>query len=88
MDWHNQHENLVNLIQKISHESSMLFWEKAIGMNLAYMEWDDNYSFEKKCIRAIYHIGQNESASILIKIMESENVEIRNMAKHELDKIN
>ena len=47
MDWHNQHENLVNLIQKISHESSMLFWEKAIGMNLAYMEWDDNYSFEK-----------------------------------------
>lgn len=88
MDWHNQHENIVNLIQKISHESSLYYLEKAIELKLVYMEWDDNYSFEKKCIRAIYHIGKNESVSILKRVMESDVEEISNMAKRELNKLN
>lgn len=88
MDWHNQHENLVNLIQKISHASSLNYLEKAIEMKFVYMEWDDNYSFEKKCIRAIYHIGKNESVNILKRVMESDIEEISNMAKRELNKLN
>ena len=88
MDWHNQHENLVNLIQKISHESSLNYLEKAIGMKFVYMEWDDNYSFEKKCIRAIFYIGKKESISILKRVMESDIEEISNLAERELKKLN
>lgn len=87
MDWHTQHENLVAIIQKVADASSMEYLEKAIDLDLKYLEWDDNHSFEIKCVRAIYQIGKSDAKPFLERISASEVECIREMAVRQMGKI-
>lgn len=86
-DWHFQHENIVLILQKISSVESMEYLYNAIGLHLQYLEWDDNYAFEVKCIRAIYHIGKERSRSYLDKLCKHPNRVIREMSQRQIKKM-
>ena len=40
---------------------SLEYLYNAMDLHLQYLEWDDNYAFEVKCVRAIYQIGKEKS---------------------------
>lgn len=86
-DWHYKHEDIVTLLQKISSEKSIKYLYDAIELHPEYLEWDDNYAFEVKCVRAIYHIGMEKSYSYLEELCEHPNAVIREMAQRQLKKL-
>ena len=83
-DWHKQHEDIVNLLQEISAGSSVDVLYKAIYLKLSYLEWDDNFSFQKKCVRAINHIGGESARRYLELLGQEKNSIIRELAERKL----
>lgn len=85
--WHTQHENIVMLIQKIGNEESIEYLNKAIYLQLEYLEWDDNYAFQTKCVRALASIGGTKAVTALKAIAEIDNPIIKKLAKRKLAEI-
>ncbi len=86
-DWHYKHEDIATLLQKISSEKSIKYLYDAIELHPEYLEWDDNYAFEVKCVQAIYHIGMEKSYSYLEELCKHPNVVIRETAQRQLKKL-
>lgn len=86
-NWHHSHEDIVGILQKISSPKSMQYLYDAIDLRPQYLSWDDNYAFEKKCIRAIYHIGKETSFKYLDKLCKHSNETIREMAQRQINKL-
>lgn len=86
-EWHEQHENIVMLIQKISDEDSIDYLFNAIHLKLSYLEWDDNYSFQTKCIRAIGNIGGKKAIKYLETLCEDANSIVREISQKQLEKL-
>ena len=86
-EWHTQHENIVMLIQQIGKEESVEYLNKAIYLQLEYLEWDDNYVFECKCVRAIARIGGPKAVNALKAISEIDNHIIKKLATRKLTEI-
>ena len=86
-DWHSSHEDIVALLEKISSLSSLSYLYDAINLKPDYLQWDDNYSFEKKCIHALAKIGKDKSIDYLSKLLDSNNPIISECAMKQLNKI-
>lgn len=86
-DWHYKHEDITLLLQKISSDKSIKYLYDAIELHPEYLAWDDNYSFEVKCVRAIYYIGKEKSYSYLEKLCKHSNNVIREMAQRQIKKL-
>lgn len=86
-DWHYKHEDITWLLQKISSVKSMEYLYDAIEVHPQYLEWDDNYAFEVKCVRAIYYIGREKSFPYLEKLCKHPNEVIREMAQRQMKKL-
>ena len=86
-DWHNKHEDIVMLIEKISDCQSLEYLFHAIFLKPNYLVWDDNCSFEKKCIYALMKIGKEKSVSYLKQIGNNDNKIISDCAKRQLVEI-
>lgn len=86
-DWHYKHEDIASLLQKISSVKSIDYLYDAIELHPQYLEWDDNYAFEVKCVRAIYYIGKEKSFSYLEKLCKHSNRIIREMAQRQIKKL-
>lgn len=74
------HEDIAWLLQKISSAKSLEYLYDAIELHPQYLAWDDNFAFEIKCVRAIYHIGKE-------KLCKHSNEVIRKMAQRQIKKI-
>ncbi len=85
--WHEQHENIVILLQKIHSSSSVIYLKKAIYMHPQYLEWDDNYAFEVKCIWALGYIKNSEAKKVLEQVSKDTNEILSQNAKKQLGKI-
>ena len=85
--WHYKHEDITLLLQKISSEKSINYLYNAIGLHPEYLNWDENYAFEVKCVRAIYYIGREKSYSYLKKLCGHSNMIISEMAKKQFEKL-
>ncbi len=85
-DWHEQHENIVMILQKLHSPLSVDYLKKAIYMNLKYLEWDDNYAFEVKCIWALGYIHNLESKLVLEEITRNSNKILSENAENQLKK--
>ena len=72
-NWHNKHEDLIMLLEKINVLDSLDYLYKAIHLKLDYLSWDENYSFEKKCIYAIAKIGKQDALPYLKKLCCDNN---------------
>ena len=70
-DWHKQHEDIVDMLQRISDESSIEPLYQTMYLKLQYLEWDDNYSLQKRCTRAIAGIGGEKTLDYLVKMLYS-----------------
>lgn len=86
-DWHYKHEDITWILQRISSAESIEYLYDAIKLRPQYLEWDDNYAFEVKCVRAIYHIGKEKAFSYLEKLCKHSNDIIREMAQRQLKKL-
>ena len=86
-DWHYQHENIVLLLQRISSVESLEYLYNAMDLHLQYLEWDDNYAFEVKCVRAIYQIGKEKSVPYLKELCRHPNSIIRKTAQRQIEKM-
>lgn len=86
-DWHKQHENIVTMLQKIFAESSVDVLYQAIYLPLEYLEWDDNLSFQKRCVRAIAAIRDARAIIALQRLAQEENEIIRELAERKLAQI-
>lgn len=85
--WHNRHEDIALLLQKIRASESVEYLYKAIFLKPAYLEWDDNYAFEKKCIHAIAKSGCREAVDKLRLLVTNKNEIIRLCAEQQLQKV-
>ena len=84
--WHEKHEDIVFLLQKIRDSESVECLYQAIFLRPAYLKWDDNYSFERKCIHAIAKCGNQEAVNKLKLLVTSNNEIIRLCAERQLQK--
>lgn len=85
--WHNKHEDIALLLQKIGASESIEYLYKAIFLKPAYLEWDDNYAFERKCIHAIAKCGNREAIDKLKLLVTNKNETIRLCAEKQLQKV-
>lgn len=85
--WHEKHEDIVFLLQKIRDSESVECLYQAIFLRPAYLKWDDNYSFERKCIHAIAKCGNQEAVNKLKLLVTSNNEIIRLCAERQLQKV-
>lgn len=86
-DWHQKHEDIVWLLQKIQSKSSIKYLYRAIHLELLYLDWDENYAFPKKCVRAIARIGGTEAIDALKQLCSDNNPAISTLAKRKLTEI-
>ncbi|GFI16476.1 hypothetical protein IMSAGC009_01641 [Lachnospiraceae bacterium] len=85
--WHKKHEDIALLLQKIRISESVEYLYKAVFLKPAYLEWDDNYAFEKKCIHAIAKCGNQEAVDKLKLLATNKNKIIRLCAEQQLQKV-
>lgn len=63
--WHTQHENILLLLQRLADATSVRYLYMALFVPLSYMAWDNDRSFQKRCIHLIGVIGTKEAADAL-----------------------
>ena len=56
-------------------------------MHPQYLEWDDNYAFEVKCIWALGYIKNSEAEEVLEQVSKDTNRILSQNAKKQLGKI-
>lgn len=86
-DWHEQHENIAMILQKIHSPKSVNYLKKAIYLKPQYLEWDDNYAFEIKCIWALGYIKNQDAQKVLEELLKEENKLLAENAKKQLERI-
>jgi hypothetical protein len=86
--WHNSHEDLAMIIQKLKDPKSISFLEKAIYLNLDYLEYNDGESLIRKCAYALGDINTLESWKKIKDLSESDNLIIKAMAIEQLKRTN
>lgn len=86
LDWHFQHENISILLQKISDTESLPYLYNAICTHPKYVLLDENCAFQKKCVRALYHIGKEKSINYLKELCKNKNSIISDIAQRQLKK--
>ena len=86
-DWHEQHENIAMILQKIHSPKSVNYLKKAIYLKPQYLEWDENCAFEIKCIWALGYIKNQDAKEVLEKLLKEENKLLAENAKRQLEKM-
>lgn len=86
-NWHEQHENIASLLQDIHSPLSVKYLQEAIHLEPKYLNWDDNYAFEVKCIWALGYIRNKEAKEALEHIAKDTNEILAKNAKKQLEKL-
>lgn len=86
-DWHERHEDIAGILQRMKDPKSVDALFQAIYKQYDYLNYDDSYSFEVKCIWALGDIGDNAAKEKLSCLSESGNEIISENAKKQLQRI-
>ena len=86
-DWHKQHETIVDILQIISDESSIEPLYQTMYLKLQYLEWDDSYSLQKRCIRAITSIGGEKAVGYLELLKQEDNTIVKELAQRKWEQL-
>jgi len=84
--WHHSHEDLAMILQKLKDPKSISFLEKAMYLNLEYLEYNDGESLIRKCAYALGDINSKESWNVINSLSKSDNCIISNAAIEQLDR--
>ena len=86
-DWHEQHEDLANTLQRHRKSTSVPALERAAQLTLPYLvTWQTLDSFHRKCTWALADIGTVEARNALTKLSLSDNIELAGYAQKRLDR--
>lgn len=86
-EWHEQHENIIMILQKIHSPLSVEYIKKAISLKPQYLNWDDNFAFEVKCIWTLGYIKTSEAQIALEQIVQDPNEILSQNAKNQLKRM-
>jgi hypothetical protein len=84
VSWHYQHENLVSLLQGIRDQKSIDCLYNAALKKFDYFDYDDTYSFARKCIHALADIGTPYAKEKLQLLANSDITIIKEKARKHL----
>lgn len=65
VDWHERHEEIIDIIDFFHHKSSIDFLCTALSLRLDYLDYAGYYSFHKKVVWAILKIDRKNAYEIL-----------------------
>lgn len=86
-DWHEQHENIAMILQRIKSPQSVDYLYIAASKKYSYLEYDDNFALAVKCIWALGEINTDEAMKKLEILQMSENDIIKKNAIKQLQRI-
>lgn len=86
-EWHNQHENIASLFQKLKNVKTVECLYITVFKKFDYLLFDENYALAVKCIWALGDIRNDNAISKLQLLMESDNDVVKINAKKQLDRI-
>ena len=86
--WHERHEDIASILQRMKDPNSVEALFQAIYKQYDYLNYDDSYAFEIKCIWALGDIGNNAAKEKLICLSKSDNEIISENAKKQLQRAN
>lgn len=85
-DWFFPHEDIVQYIQELRCCDAVAVLEKRAIDIPEHLQWDDGFSFSRKCTWALADIGTTDAFGALERLAQSENSAIRGFAQRRLDK--
>ncbi|OEK08059.1 hypothetical protein A8C32_16525 [Flavivirga aquatica] len=85
-EWHNNHEDLAMIFQDMRDPRSIPFLEKAMNLNLEYLDYNDGESLIRKCAYALGDIDNSISWDKINSLLSSDNPIIRAAATEQLNR--
>ncbi|RZL32198.1 MAG: hypothetical protein EOP00_34230, partial [Pedobacter sp.] len=84
-DWHFDHEDVVQILQKIGDAQAINILHKTALRKFEYLEYDDSKTLARKCTWALADIGTKEAKAALIELTSNSNKEIAGFAQKRID---
>lgn len=81
---HNSHEDIANFLKELADPKTADCLYKAAELQFAYLDYDETYQFARKCIKALFAIGDENSINKIRMLTKSKIPEIAEHANHEL----
>ncbi|TQV67565.1 hypothetical protein [Aliiroseovarius halocynthiae] len=85
-DWFFPHEDIVQYIQELRCCDAVAVLEKRAIDIPEHLQWDDGFSFSRKCTWALADIGTTDALAALERLARSENSAVRDFAQRRLDR--
>lgn len=86
-DWHQIHEDIAFLLQKLKSPTSAKWLFQAATMTFNYLEYDEFFALSRKCMWTLSAIDTPESKEMIRKLAASDNEVIREHAVEQLEKL-
>ena len=86
-DWHEQHENLAMLLQRLKPKASVPYLYETALKIYDYLSFDINYALAVKCIWALGDIGSPEAREKLELLLSDNRETVRQNAKKQILRI-
>lgn len=86
-DWHQSHEDIAFLLQKLKSPSSAKWLFQAATMNFDYLEYDEFFALARKCMWALAAINTPESRKMIQELATVDNEVICEHAEEQLEKL-
>ena len=83
-DWHEQHENIAMLLQKLKSPKSILALYEVAQKAFSYLSYDESYALAVKCIWALGDIGTDAALEKLEILSHSSNQIIAHNASKQI----
>lgn len=91
-DWHTCHEDIAFYLEQAKDPSTVKYLYDAATIDFDYLDYQSDYrELSRKCMYALYCIGNEEAIGYIKSLSEHENKRIADLAKeflsiHETDK--
>ncbi len=86
-DWHQEHENLLFLLENTCDESSVPYLGKRIETELDYMDYADRVVVMERCFELLREIGNEEAIDLIRKFEKCSDEMIADMAKVKMEQL-
>jgi hypothetical protein len=85
-DWHQSHENIVALLDKLRTSAAIDALSTAALLVPDYLEWDENRALARNAIWAIGKIPGPEADAALKQLLEADDEIVREAARKQIER--
>ncbi|WP_328391441.1 HEAT repeat domain-containing protein [Nocardia sp. NBC_00416] len=83
-DWHESHENIVTLLERIASPSSVPALRYAAEYVPEYLEYDENRAMARKAVHALRKIPGAAAEAAMVELLDSDSEVVRDIAAKQL----